>query len=377
MLLSAVVLATLAQATPIVGDHARIRGSLFNPGERDFYSFAAQAGDVVYAATQTSFSAGDGNTVLAIVDASGTVVESDDDDGSYALYASSLAGTVLPARGTYYLRVSGATPASTARPYDLYFQLRRGVPGYETEPNDDFLNPQPLPAGGWVGGQINYTGDDDVYGFTANAGDTIFISVDLRGETRLPRTRIMMGIFEGYLTSAEHGLTSQAMAFTVKNTGSYEVALDTGQGPYVLSVTAFPAADASACTTLSTLVNGAIPALGSVSGTLEVPDDMILDDVDVLVGLDADIYQDIGIRVASPQGTSVGLVQKISVNAPNAISATFDDAAAVPINWTEFYNAPVFQPQRSYRLHWLDGESSLGTWTITVDVNPNQGTYGT
>ena len=48
---------TTATATPLAGTNLVARAALFPNGDIDFYSFSATAGDRVYAAVMTSFSA--------------------------------------------------------------------------------------------------------------------------------------------------------------------------------------------------------------------------------------------------------------------------------------------------------------------------------
>jgi hypothetical protein len=94
---------TTATASPIAGTNAVVRGNLFPSGDVDFYSFTANAGDRVYAATMTSFSAGSStDSQLTLLASDGTtVIEFDDDNGSFAGFSSSIAGAVIPTTGTY------------------------------------------------------------------------------------------------------------------------------------------------------------------------------------------------------------------------------------------------------------------------------------
>ncbi|HEY1584667.1 MAG TPA: proprotein convertase P-domain-containing protein [Polyangia bacterium] len=372
---------TLAQATPIAGDRARLRGNIFGPGVSNFFSFTGLAGDYIYAATQTSFAAGDGDTVLAILDSSGNVVESDDNEGSFTNLASSLAGTVLPGDGTYYLQVSGGKPTSSVRPYDLYFRRERGQPIFAPMGDYGANNPVPLPAGGWVDGELANMIETNAWSFTVNAGDTIFASLDLRYDTYVTLMRLMVYFPDGSGLVAENpgGTThdSQAAAITVREAGTYILSVDQGPSPYAVSVTVFPAEE-SGCVVHSATVGTTLAGKASVSGTIAVPEDVSLGDVQLDVDMTANFYKTMGLRLTSPQGTSIGLVGKFETNAYNApITATFDDDAALPVNTAGLQNHAIWTPEPAYRMHWLDGQSSLGTWTVTVDDSAPGAVTGT
>lgn len=107
---------TPATAQALASTPVRVRGDLFRTPfsagvDVDVYSFAAVAGDRVYAAVMTGFSGSSNDTVMDILASDGTtVLETDDEDGAIGVSASSIAGTVLPAAG----RTSCACASSTA-----------------------------------------------------------------------------------------------------------------------------------------------------------------------------------------------------------------------------------------------------------------------
>ena len=97
-----------ATATPLTGTKVVVRANIYPSNDVDFYSFSAIAGDRVYAAVQTLFDAqiNSGDTVLDLIGADGaTVIESDDNDGTFNASSSSVAGMLMPATGTFFLRV--------------------------------------------------------------------------------------------------------------------------------------------------------------------------------------------------------------------------------------------------------------------------------
>jgi hypothetical protein len=208
-----------------------------------------------------------------------TALETDNDDGSFGATSSSIAGATIPAAGTYYLRVRyNASTTLTIHPYRLYFQLRSGSPTAETEANDTFPG-QALPAGGWVSGATGSTTDLDFYSLNLNAGDTVWVSVDLDPERDATECNAQAGL------------------------GAF--------GTYPLNVTVFPSSDEGVnCTTYtSTNVPVAIPTgPGVVTSTLTVPGNPILGDLDVSVQLDHNFMADLDVQLTAPSGVGGAVV---------------------------------------------------------------------
>ena len=157
-------------------------------------------------------------------------------DGTFGATSSSIAGTVLAAPGTYYLRVTNFSTTTPITPYDLYFAVRSGAPTAETEPNNNGT-PQALPASQCVSGVIDPAApeDSDTFTFTANAGDTVFISLDLDPERDVTtyNGRIGIGLFgtpAQFLVTSDGGtgdtIDSEAIFMTVDTTGTYQVYTD-------------------------------------------------------------------------------------------------------------------------------------------------------
>jgi hypothetical protein len=73
---------------------AKIKGNVFPNADIDYYSFSATAGDKVYAAVVGSFSSsGSNDSQLRLFASDGTtLIEFDDDDGSFGTLSSSIAG---------------------------------------------------------------------------------------------------------------------------------------------------------------------------------------------------------------------------------------------------------------------------------------------
>ena len=163
----------LGSATPLSGASGIAEGNVFPNGDVDYYSFTAAAGDRVYAAVMTSFSASASvDSTLTLRNGADAILETDLDDGSFGATSSSIAGFTIPSAGTYFLRVQHALATAQLRPYRLFFQVRTGAPTPETETNDTFPG-QATPAGGWVSGSTSATTDLDFFSLTLNAGDTV------------------------------------------------------------------------------------------------------------------------------------------------------------------------------------------------------------
>ena len=391
------------QATPLTlnaGAGAFIQGNIFGNGDVDFFSFTAAAGDRIYAAVMTSASANAStDSQLRLLASDGTTeIEFDDDDGSLGGLSSSIAGATIPAAGTYYLRVNHFTAASgQLRPYGLYLRRATGAPTAEVEANNSAATANVLPANGWVSGARDPAGDVDFYSFTANAGDTVFLSLDLDPERDAVgwNGRLGIGLFgdaanqllvvDDNSTLSAANPTSEAMFFTVKTAGTYFAYVDSVTpavgGPtatYHLNVSVRPAATGLTCTTYtSTNVPQTIgPAAGLVSSTITVPGNPRIADIDVEVQLNHTRMADIDAHLRSPAGNDNGLFTDIgatAVGGQTQMNALFDDEAAIPPLFTVLNNVS-FKPELAYRNAWFDGENGGGTWTLDLyDDSANEG----
>jgi uncharacterized repeat protein (TIGR01451 family) len=376
---------TIATATSIAGTSAVIEGNIFPNADVDYYSFTAAAGDRIYAATMTSFSASASvDSTLDLRNAADVVLETDTDDGSFGTTSSSIAGFTIPSAGTYYLRVIHASATGQLRPYRLFFQQRTGAPTAETETNDTFPG-QAMPAGGWASGSTSSTTDVDFYSLNLNAGDTVFASLDLDPErdTTEWNGQLGLGAFGTpplILVVNDAGAAtpdSEAFFMTVKAAGTYGVfvGLPTGGttfGTYHLSVTVFPAADEGvSCTTYTSTDSGITIPTGPaiVTSTLTVPGNPRIADIDVSLNFTHNFMADLDVELTAPSGNTVGLfsdVGSVTAGAQTTMDTTIDDEAGVPIGQFTVVQGPSFTPELNYRLSWFDGEPAGGTWTLTV-----------
>ncbi|MDC8015550.1 pre-peptidase C-terminal domain-containing protein [Tahibacter soli] len=386
-----------ATATPLTfnaGGYVQIQGNVFPVADVDWYSFTAQAGDRIYAAAMTSATASTSTDAQLRVFASDgtTLIEFDDDDGSFGTLAPSIANATLPTAGTYYLQVKQFDDTNTIRPYFLHARLQSGAPTPEVEANDTPATANPLPANGWVSGTRNPAAatEQDWYSFTANAGDTVFLSLDVDPERDNVQWDGRLGIalfgdagnqilvVNDASTGSATNPLSEAMFMTVKTSGTYFAFVDSASaavgGPtatYTLSVSvAPPPTPEPTCTTYtSTDVPKTIgPGTGLVSSVITVPGNPVISDVDVDIVLNHALMQDIDAHLRSPAGNDIGLFTDIGAAATGGqqqMDVVYDDEAAITPTFTAFKGTRL-KPESPYRLSWLDGENAGGTWTLDL-----------
>ncbi|HWU52201.1 MAG TPA: proprotein convertase P-domain-containing protein, partial [Tahibacter sp.] len=400
-----------ATASPLSGTNLVVRANLFPNGDIDFYSFQANAGDRVYAALMTAFSAGSStDSQLTLLASDGaTVVEFDDDNGSFAGLSSSIAGATIPTTGTYYLKVNDFTAGTTSeRSYELHLRIQSAAdtPTPEVESNDTPATANPLPANGWVSGARNPAAatEQDWYSLNLNAGDTVYLALDLDPE----RDGVTWNGRLGFALFGDAGnqilvvddagtgdvapnpnIPSEAMFFTVKDAGTYFAFVDSASaavgGPtatYHLSVSVHPATPEGVnCTTYtSTDVPKTIgPGTGLVSSTITVPGNPRIADLDVAINLNHALMQDVDVQLRSPAGNDNGLFTDIGAAATGGqqqMDVVFDDEAAITPTFTALKGAQLKPENNStagtastsgaYRLAAFDGENAGGTWTLDI-----------
>ncbi|QQR74295.1 MAG: DUF11 domain-containing protein [Holophagales bacterium] len=388
---------TSATATAVAGASAVVLGTVYPAADVDFFSFTAAANDRVYAAVQTLFDASaSGDSVLDLIATDGsTVLENDPNDGTFNGSSSSIAGTPIPAAGTYFLRVRHNLATGTIRPYQLQFRLQSGAPAAEVEPNNTTATATPLPASGWASGTVTAVspGEADFFSLTLAAGDSVYLSLDMNPErdASVWNGRLGFGLFGNppanqilVANDANAGATStdpnsEALFLTVKDAGTYYIYVDStvaaglgASATYHLSVSVRPHVDATAsCTTYtSTNVPQTIPTgPGSVSSTITVPGNLRIADLDVSINLNHTFMQDLDAHLVSPAGNDNGLFTDIGSattgGTQTLMDLRFDDEAALPPAFA-LSAGMVLQPELAYRLAWFDGEDAGGTWTLTL-----------
>ena len=381
---------TSATANPIAGSEAHILGNVTPGADADYFSFTALAGDRVYAAVQTLISNNSTDSQLELFASDGTTrIEFDDDDGSFGSLSSVIAGAVIPADGTYYLRVDGFSASTLVTPYHFHFRLESGSPTPEVEPNNDPASATPLPAGGWVSGNIDTTTDPDWFSFALNAGDSVYIALDANPERDANRwdPRVGEAIFGGFILVAnDTGAGSatdeagEAFFMTAKDAGTYYAYVDstvaTGLGPnatYQMVVNIIPKQVQSDCTivpsTDTPLPLG--PGVNTVTSTIVVPATLTyqINDVNVLMDLTHSSMPDLDVFLASPAATSVQLYTDIGASAVTAMNLGLDDTAALPIGPYTVVSGMVNEPEGGAgagRLSSFIGQGAGGAWTLSL-----------
>ena len=389
---------TTATANPISSGE-RMRGNLAATGDVDTYKFSASAGDRVYSAVMTTAGTNAGTADLRLFDPTDTLVELDADDGTFGPTSPTIAGAIIPTSGTYTLQVKSSISTNQVRPYDLYLQLRTGSPAAESEPNDTAPTANAL-AGGYVSGARDpaAAGEQDWFSFHLDAGDTVFLSLDLDPErdnvTFNGRLRFgMVGNAAAATIDADDpnagsvgNPPSEAIAMTVRQSGTYYAAVDSANaatgGPtatYRVSSTVLPATQPS-CHTYSASSPGPIADLGVTSFSIPVTDDVIIDRAALHLDLTHNFMQDLDASLQTPQGNEIGLftdVGSASTGVQTAMDVTYDgNATQAPTNLMQVMRPLMLAPEAGYRLDWLEGERSMGTWHVVLrdDASGDTGT---
>ncbi len=116
----------------------------------------------------------------------------------------------------------------------------------------------------------------------------------------------------------------------------------------------------------STSVPVTLPQAGANLSTAQitVPNDLPVEDVRVRVTASHTWMSDLVIRLVSPQGTIVTLIDQLCEDADD-IDAVFDDAGQQPVCSTNPAVGGTIRP--TVPLSSFEGESALGVWTLEVD----------
>jgi subtilisin-like proprotein convertase family protein len=379
---------TVAQATPLGGTNVVGIGSIYPQSDIDYWSFQATAGDRIYAATMTAeSSSATFDTVLDLLSTNGTtILETDDNDGSLAASSSSIAGRLLPATGTYYLKVTAIGFTPVVRPYYLHVRVQQTAAVPETEPNNGPGTANPVPASGHVSG-MHLAGDSDWYSIALGAGDSVYLGLDAdperNGITWNPRLSFgFFGDAGDQLLSVDDPNTvspnSEALFATVKTAGFYYIKVDSAASPggsgetYALSVSVHPNTPASAACTTYTSADTPVDVVdgsGPVSSTIVVPGHPRIADVDVSIQLNETVMSDLDVHLLGPGGNDVGLftdVGETTTGGQSQMDLTLDDQAAFPIGSFPAMKRLTVQPESKYRLSWFDGADAGGEWRIQL-----------
>jgi subtilisin-like proprotein convertase family protein len=161
-----------------------------------------------------------------------------------------------------------------------------------------------------------------------------------------------------------------ATAFTVQAEGRYYALVqDMTEGgglsyTYRLSISLqSPPQVTSVCTTYSSTDVPKSITGSFIQSTLTVPGHPRIADLDVSLGLTHGRAEDLDLQLTAPAGSTSSLLTDIP-SVLTTLLMTLDDEAAQPPPF--LLPGFVWQPERSYRLSWFDGEDAGGTWTLRI-----------
>jgi len=122
----------------------------------------------------------------------------------------------------------------------------------------------------------------------------------------------------------------------------------------------------SCLTTDATDTPVAITDVGTptVTSTISVTDDFVVEDVNVTLDITHTWVSDLDIKLIAPDGTEVVLTEGQGGSDDNYTNTTFDDAATASINGASAPFTGTFQPQGS--LADFNGIQSVGDWTLSI-----------
>ena len=387
---------TVATANVLPDGVTKVTGNIQPTVESDYFAFTAQAGNRVYAATQTAFgSVSDTlglttDSILTLLASDGTtVLETDDQDGSFGTAASSIAGAMIPTTGTYYLQMRGGGGAEIA-PYELYVRVVNGFPTPEVEPNGSANPPNPIAPSGFMSGAVSTFSDVDTYSVSLLGGDTVYVGMDHNPERDATtfNGRFSFGPFDGYMFPVNDGNTtspnSEAGFFTVRDPGTYFIVVDAvfGTGTYNLSVVVFPLNPTRSCTPFFAAPGSAIgPGAGLTQSTIVIPAAPALRVGNLVVSLSITHawVADLDVSLVGPDGDEVMLFDDMpfaAVGSTPQIDVILDDEAGIPISEFNVYKGMRATTEGWGQLRWFRGELAAGTWTLNVrdDTAANGGT---
>jgi subtilisin-like proprotein convertase family protein/N-acetylneuraminic acid mutarotase len=365
-----------------------ISAAITPTGDIDVFGFYATAGQHLYAATMTAAQRvpGSGNSALYLVRSDDTLVEEDQDDGSFSPPASSLAGVPIPATGMYYLRVRMPNDTEPVDPYQLYVRLTSATPAAESEPNNSPAQANALTLPGLITATITLTSpvESDWYSFSLNAGESVYISLDENPERDGFNTEARLGVGPVepvfYLGDYSNPPNSKALFYTASRTGTHYIYIanqvPNSCGPectYQLSVTKAPTASTQGCVVYSNNVPLPLPAQGTVTSTLNIPVGMIVNNISVRLSITHTSVGALNLSLRAPGGQRQYLFTGIGGGSANFVNTWIEENAAVPIY---AWGAPFtgsFMPEplnglgsNGGTLTAFNGTNSQGAWSLVL-----------
>ncbi len=263
-----------AQPLPLVSGYRTQSGTIAAPGAAQVFSFVAPFTGGLTIRADPLF--GSLDPALAVYDASGGLVKSNDDISQVygAVKASSLVRLNLAQGQTYYVRAS-ASPAATGSAATGDYTLTFGP----DDVGNHFADAAPItvaPSGTTVTGSVEVSGDADTYQFTAPFTGGLRVDLAATGDLNLHPS---LAAFDG---SPQHqpldqspfqgATTVTSLSFLVVQGQTYFIqaaGADTSTGPYQVTFTRL--SDATGHTFDTAVPVDPSGAGGPVDGTLAYP----------------------------------------------------------------------------------------------------------
>lgn len=102
----------------------------------------------------------------------------------------------------------------------------------------------------------------------------------------------------------------------------------------------------------------------SINSFIRVDEDISISDVNVTLNITHEYDDRVRIRLESPTGTTLVLLEHIGLDGDNFINTTLDDEASISIDSGTAPFTGSFRPQ--YPLNRFDGENARGYWKLLV-----------
>jgi hypothetical protein len=184
---------TPATATPLTTTTTCFAafGAISPGGDLDYYSFQAPKGSRLWALVDTGASKTSRDSILTLFAPNGTTQIEQDDNGGVGTScdmtietreSSAIAGRILTAGGTYFLRIQASDRSAQITPYKFFVVVVTSAAKAEAEPNDSAATATPIVTSdspiGVRRGSIQ-VGDVDSYSVVATTvGSALHVSVE-------------------------------------------------------------------------------------------------------------------------------------------------------------------------------------------------------
>ncbi|MBX7222261.1 MAG: pre-peptidase C-terminal domain-containing protein [Blastocatellia bacterium] len=363
-----------------------IEGFIGTTSDVDFYALPAHAANSrLFAMVSGAASSTSGEFDLRVTTTADTLEsDSSDNDNPFGGSSPNVAGTILPA-GSAFLSISnGSITPAVGAPYQIYSVIQPpiGSATTETAAANNLITDAGVQTGNYFSGTMSSSTDSDLYRFTANAGDVMFLSLDtdpLKDNTPfngrldlldangnvLSRVNDSNGTSSlcfsctGTLTASTPNSPAEGILFTALATGTYyaRVSLSTGTaGDYLLSIST-NCQGVSVSNTAPTFTPAAALSRqqGSTAGAA------------VTVGTASDVETPAGSLTVTQiaGGTATGITVTGITNTNGTVSAVV--------------TAGCTATSGTVRFQVTDAGALTGTGDLQVNVTPNAGptlTYG-